>query len=111
MDGIPPVITAPDGTPNPPTGTTITADAPCNSQGTTVVFDEPSATDNSGTVILDSRTHSPGDFFPIGNTDVTYVFVDSAGNSASYTFTVNVREGNSFIKGFSDVILYLLYTP
>ena len=103
MDGIPPVITAPDGTPNPPTGTTVTADAPCNSQGTTVIFDEPTATDNSGTVTLASRTHTPGDFFPIGNTEVTYVFEDSAGNSASYTFTVNVREGNIFSVNYFHI--------
>ena len=60
--------------------------------GTIVTWTEPTATDNSGTATLSSRTHAPGTFFLVGTTDVTYTFVDSSGNSATCTFTVTVIE-------------------
>ena len=89
MDGIPPVVSG-------PTQTTIVVDAPCGQGGTTVTFTEPTATDNSGVVMLQSRTHAPGDFFNTGTTMVTYTFADQAGNIGTFTYTITVREGKIF---------------
>ena len=58
-----------------------------------VTWVEPTATDNSGTVTLVSRTHTPNAFFTIGTTPVTYTFSDPSGNTASTTFNVNVVTG------------------
>ncbi|XP_072049429.1 uncharacterized protein [Amphiura filiformis] len=60
--------------------------------GTTVNWTEPTATDNSGTVTLATRSHNPGSFFPVGTTNVTYKFVDGSNNSANCTFNVSVIE-------------------
>lgn len=59
----------------------------------TVSFQEPTATDNSGTVVLVSRSHAPGSIFHIGTTEVTYIFRDLNGNTGSCTFTVTVLRG------------------
>ena len=71
----------------------ITVTAPCDTRQTTVTWIEPSATDNSGTATLQSRSHSPGQMFNVGTTQVTYQFVDPSGNVATYTFPVIVTEG------------------
>ena len=34
------------------------------------------------------KSHRPGALFPVGDTEVSYVFSDSAGNQAECTFTV-----------------------
>ena len=67
--------------------------------GTTVTWTEPTATDDSGAVTLASRSHTPGSFFPVGTTQVSYVFVDGAGNSASCTFSVEITQGKSLLSG------------
>ena len=47
---------------------------------------ESTATDNSGSVSLSSRSHAPGSVFSTGSTQVTCVFTDPAsGNSVVYT--------------------------
>ncbi|XP_071945838.1 uncharacterized protein [Antedon mediterranea] len=51
---------------------------------------EPTATDNSGTVPIRSRSHAPGSTFDLGETTVTYTFTDFSGNVASCTFTVTI---------------------
>ncbi|KAJ8021299.1 Hyalin [Holothuria leucospilota] len=53
-----------------------------------VVFAEPSATDNSGIVFVQSQSHTPGNFFPPGLSTVTYVFSDTSGNTAECQFNV-----------------------
>ncbi len=58
-----------------------------------VTWIEPSATDNSGIVILAERSHRPGSTFQPGVVDVVYVFADPAGNEATCTFRVTVEEG------------------
>ena len=93
VDGTPPVITGPNGSSNTP-GPDFRATTTCNSGGTTVNFPEPTATDNSGTVTLLRRTPEQGSFFPVGSTEVTYVFVDPTGNTATYSFNVVVEEGS-----------------
>ncbi len=71
----------------------VTATVGLNIGGVVVTYDEPSATDNSGVVNLASRSRSPGQFFVVGSTAVTYRFVDGSGNFAECTFNVIVVEG------------------
>ena len=78
----------------------ITETTPLGSTGTTVSWIEPTATDNSGVVTLASRSHAPGQFFIIGNTEVTYRFVDGSGNEATCIFGVFVVEGIYTVLGF-----------
>ena len=49
---------------------------------------EPTATDDSGVPPTVTQTHRSGDFFQIGTTPVTYLFMDGAGNVATCTFNV-----------------------
>ncbi|KAJ8040281.1 Receptor-type tyrosine-protein phosphatase alpha [Holothuria leucospilota] len=50
---------------------------------------EPTASDASGSVTV-SQTHSPGDSFPVGTTQVRYEFRDRFRNMATCPFTVSV---------------------
>ncbi|KAJ8024243.1 Hyalin [Holothuria leucospilota] len=53
-----------------------------------VTWDEPTATDDSGTVMT-NRSHDPGDVFPTnGGTVVLYTFSDLSGNIISCAFIV-----------------------
>ncbi|XP_072017890.1 chymotrypsin-like protease CTRL-1 isoform X2 [Amphiura filiformis] len=72
--------------------------------GTTVTWTEPSATDNSGTVSLTSQTHTPGSFFVVGTTQVTYIFTDASGNTATCTFNVHVVEPRFGVDMVAPVI-------
>lgn len=83
VDSIPPTISVVDD---------ITRIIEFGLGGTIVTFTEPTATDNSGSVSLVSRTNAPGDFYPTGTTTVTYVFRDPSGNTASRSFNINVIE-------------------
>ncbi|XP_072025661.1 uncharacterized protein [Amphiura filiformis] len=56
-----------------------------------VVWMSPSASDNSGSVSLTS-SHSPGDTFPIGLTEVTYTAIDSSNNMAETSFNITVTD-------------------
>ena len=75
------------------TSSSITRQVELGTPGIEVSFTEPTATDNSGTAFLISRTAAPGDFFAVGQTTVTYTFSDAAGNTASGSVIVNVVEG------------------
>ena len=86
VDDVPPVITVCDD---------FGATVGLNVGGVVVEFTEPTATDNSGVVTLQSRTRAPGQFFIVGSTPVTYVFVDGSGNTESCTFNVIVTEGRT----------------
>lgn len=55
-----------------------------------VTWQSPQFTDCSPVVV--SSTHDPGDPFPLGETVVTYQARDSKGNTASWSFTVSVRD-------------------
>ena len=85
VDTTPPVVTVSSGT--------ITQAVELGTPGTTVFYTAPTATDNSGTALFVSSSAQPGDFFPVGQTVVTYTFQDPSGNPATGTFTVNVVEG------------------
>ena len=74
---------------------TITRQVELGTPGLSVVYPEPTASDISGVANLVSRTAQPGDFFPVGQTVVTYTYEDPSGNPASGTVTVNVVEGKS----------------
>ncbi|WP_346855037.1 HYR domain-containing protein [uncultured Draconibacterium sp.] len=60
-----------------------------------VTYTAPTFADNvdgsglAGTLVSESNTAS-GETFPIGETDVTFVYTDAAGNTLSHTFTVTV---------------------
>ena len=54
-----------------------------------VTWTEPTAVDDSGSVVSTS-TSNPGDSFSVGTTTVIYTFGDAAGNSAICAFTVTV---------------------
>ncbi|XP_071826140.1 hyalin-like isoform X5 [Apostichopus japonicus] len=55
-----------------------------------VTWPEPTVTDNSGSFNLIGPSHSPGDTFPTGLTNVVYNYEDNSGNSAVCEFRVNV---------------------
>ena len=58
-----------------------------------VSWDEPSASDKSGSVMLLHASRRSGDMFDVGSTPISYTFVDGANNSVSCGFSVIVREG------------------
>jgi hypothetical protein len=65
----------------------------------------PSATDNAGVTQYDCNPDVyKGEWLPIGDTSVTCTVHDAAGNSASGTFDVHVRDAYEMI----DVLLRLL---
>ncbi len=51
----------------------------------------PPTPDPSCDAIISSSSHEPGDIFPAGTTTVTYIIVDSNGNSAECSFDVTVN--------------------
>lgn len=58
--------------------------------GSPVTWTEPAATDNCPGVVLTS-SHSPGDFFPLGTTAVTYTATDGSGNTDHCSFDVTIQ--------------------
>ena len=58
-----------------------------------VTWNEPTATDNSGLEPDRMQTHLPGESFPVGTTNVIYLFRDEAGNQALCAFDVT---GNDY---------------
>ena len=81
-DTIPPTIT---GCPEP-----LTLPADAGSSTAIATWTEPTATDNSGISPTRLQTHRSGESFTVGQTDVTYIFTDQAGNAATCSFTVTV---------------------
>ena len=49
---------------------------------------EPTAIDDSNRQPVVEKSHQPGALFPLGDTEVSYLFSDSAGNRAECTFIV-----------------------
>ena len=76
----------------------ITVTTPLGRGGMVVTWPRITATDNSGTATFVSSTHTSGQFFPTGTTPVTYTFTDPSGNTARYTFNVNVVEGKQQVR-------------
>ncbi len=44
--------------------------------------------DNSGVAPTVVQSHSQGEVFPVGTTDVAYIYSDGSGNTATCVFTV-----------------------
>jgi len=57
----------------------------------TVPWDEPTAWDNYSGIASVTRTHDPGDTFPIGTTTVTYTATDKVGLTSECSFDVTVE--------------------
>jgi len=71
-----------------------------------VTWTAPTASDNCSIKSLTSD-HAPGSTFPTGTTTVTYTAKDPAGNSATCSFTVTVRDKTNpiFTKCTADVVV------
>ena len=63
-----------------------------------VMWTEPTATDNSGMTPTVTQSHQPGDSFLVGTTQVTYTFTDIAGNEAMCSFTVTIGNLHSLFR-------------
>lgn len=70
------------------------------------VWTEPTATDLSGVAILTTRTNSPGQLFPVGQTLVMYIFSDASMNEAVCQFSVIVTTGMQLSKYWSKKYLW-----
>ncbi|XP_072046221.1 hyalin-like [Amphiura filiformis] len=70
--------------------TNITTSTELGTDGTNVSWSESFATDLSGTPRL-IRSHEPSTKFPIGQTPVTYLFIDTSDNADTCSFTVTVN--------------------
>ena len=55
-----------------------------------VTWQEPTATDNSGSQTLTS-SHHPGSSFNIGITIITYTSIDSSGNTVTDSFITDIH--------------------
>ncbi len=62
----------------------------------TVTWIEPTVIDNSGMAPTVRISHSPGSNFPVGTTDILYIFSDMAGNEAVCSFSVTVGKYITF---------------
>ena len=71
-----------------------------------VTWTEPTVTDNSGVTPAITRSHMPGESFPLGTTMVLYSYTDMAGNVATCSFTITI--GNSFCYLFLQVVVFSL---
>jgi Zn-dependent metalloprotease len=81
VDSNPPVF-------DPPANVSVVADEPCGSR---VTLNARAVDACSGAVSVDFEPAS-GSLFPIGTTTVTATATDAAGNAASSSFTVTVRD-------------------
>ena len=69
--------------------------------GAVALWTEPSSTDNCQVDTFVS-SHNSGDFFPVGDTTVTYTSTDIHGNESSETFVITVDDNeNPQISGLS----------
>ncbi|XP_072017164.1 hyalin-like [Amphiura filiformis] len=82
VDTTPPTLHCPD----------IVRDIELGTSSIPVYWIPPKATDLSGIVSLVERSHSPGQEFGPGQTNVSYTFEDRSGNRASCIFSVTIDE-------------------
>ncbi len=82
LDNEPPIMDC-------PADITVSNDA--GQCGATVNWTEPIPFDNCGAE-LTSNSHTPGDFFPIGTTTVTYTAAAADGTEISCSFDITVRD-------------------
>ena len=84
VDRVAPVVTCPDNL-------AFTVDF--GAGGRSVTWTGPTVSDNSGSFTPVLNTHNPGQFFPTGQTAVTYIYQDAANNRNQCSFTVTITEG------------------
>ena len=70
----------------------------------TVIWIEPTATDNSGMTPIVTQSHQPGDSFTIGTTQVRYTFTDVAGNEATCSFTVTNGKWHGYVYSTNQLL-------
>ena len=71
-----------------------------------VTFSSATATDNSGIASFVNVSQTSGSLFPLGTTEVRYVFVDPSGNLGICNFTVTVNDTASKLENIN--LLYSL---
>ena len=72
---------------------TVSTKLTSNQKHVSVYWPEPTAMDNSGMPLFRNRTHTPGDFLPVGVSTVSYTFTDLAKNKAVCSFNITVVAG------------------
>lgn len=70
--------------------------------GAIVSWVVPSFTDNCGATI--SGTETPGSYFPVGVSNVSYTVVDNAGNSSSCLFSITITDAEAPVINCPDTI-------
>jgi len=83
VDNQPPTITCP---------ASVTVNAAADQCGAVVTFATPTVSDNAPGVGAPTSVPASGSTFAVGTTIVTSTVLDAAGNSASCTFSVTVRD-------------------
>ncbi|NVN93684.1 MAG: HYR domain-containing protein, partial [Bacteroidetes bacterium] len=96
-DNEPPIIT---GCPT----STLTAQASGGNCKAIVSWPPLIATDLCSGMLSFTSTHSPGTFFNIGTTHVTYTAIDKKNNTSTCTFDVVVSDQNPTISCISDTV-------
>jgi len=71
--------------------------------GDNVVWTSPTVSDDCSMSSF-STTHSPGDAFPVGETQVTYTAIDNCGNISYCSFKVTVESGSGLTLDCPDDI-------
>ena len=74
---------------NYPDDIVVTVDLDVTS--TSVTWNEPTATDESGTVTQVGPNFEPGSVFSLGTSKVSYTFLDQFGNTATSQFFVTIQ--------------------
>ena len=64
-----------------------------------VTWSEPTVTDNSGVIPAITRSHMPGESFPLGTTVVLYSYTDMTGNVATCSFTITIGNSCYYLTG------------
>ncbi|KAJ8047549.1 Hyalin [Holothuria leucospilota] len=70
---------------------------PSNNNDVYIDWEDPIAEDNTYHVSLVHQSHHGGDLFYEGETEVTYIFQDSAGNENLCSFLITVHKGTTFL--------------
>ncbi len=77
---------------NCPSDRLLTTNENCEAAATWVV---PTVTDNCTDELIPKANFEPGDFFPVGITEVIYTATDANGNSSECSFTVQVTDNTA----------------